>query len=82
MVYKAFAKAIAKGNAYAFQVLADRGYGKLKESILHEVSPYKHMTEDELRARIAKLQEELHVLPTHTEEAPAHVEDDDTPKPN
>src|SRR6516164_1639493 len=24
MVYKAFAKAIAKGNAYAFQVLADR----------------------------------------------------------
>jgi uncharacterized small protein (DUF1192 family) len=33
------------------------------------------MTEDELRARIAELQEELGVLP-------AHIEQDQDPKPN
>jgi hypothetical protein len=56
-------------------VLADRGYGKLKESIQHEISPYHDMSEDQLRERIAKLQKELGLLP-------AHVEAEDTPKPN
>jgi len=74
MVYKAFAKAIAKGNAYAFQVLADRGYGKLKEQHQVEVGPYRDLSDDELRDRIAKLQEQLG-LPPHTEE-------DNAPKPS
>jgi hypothetical protein len=30
-----FADQLSKGNAYAFSVLADRGYGKLKEKIEH-----------------------------------------------
>ena len=74
MVYKALAKAIAKGNAYAFQVLADRGYGKLKEQHQVEVGPYRDLSDDELRDRIAKLQEQLG-LPPHTEE-------DNAPKPS
>ena len=59
MVYKAFCKAIAKGNAYAFQVLADRGYGKLKETIHADVSPYHEYTDEELEKRIKELQEKL-----------------------
>jgi hypothetical protein len=78
MVYKAFAKAIAKGNAYAFQVLADRGYGKLKESIAHEISPYSGLSEDELRQKIAKLEDELGIV--HSE-PPALPPADDS-KPN
>jgi len=30
--YKALAKALLKGNAYVFQELAERGYGKIKEN--------------------------------------------------
>jgi N-acyl-D-aspartate/D-glutamate deacylase len=70
MVYKAFAKAIAKGNAYAFQVLADRGYGKLKESIQHEISPYHDMSEDQLRERISQLEQELGISSTAPELLP------------
>jgi hypothetical protein len=32
VIYKAMVKALLKGNAYVFQVLAERAYGKLKES--------------------------------------------------
>src|SRR5271154_90024 len=32
MIYQAFLKALKKGNAHAFQVLADRAYGKIKKT--------------------------------------------------
>jgi hypothetical protein len=73
MVYKAFAKAIAKGNAYAFQVLADRGYGKLKETIHAEVSPYHEYTDEELQKRLRELEQKLgyvRVLPPSDEPKP------------
>ena len=31
-LYKAFSRALLKGNAYAFKELSDRAYGKMKES--------------------------------------------------
>lgn len=34
-IYRAFAKALRSGNAYAFTVLADRAFGKLKEKVEH-----------------------------------------------
>lgn len=34
-VLAGFLEQLEKGNAYAFSVLADRGYGKLKEKIEH-----------------------------------------------
>lgn len=34
-IYRAFAKGLRSGNAYAFSVLADRGFGKLKEKVEH-----------------------------------------------
>jgi len=74
LVYKAFVKALAKGSAYAFQVLADRGYGKLKETIQAELSPYHEYTDEELQKRLRELEEKLgyvKVLPPS-----------DAPKPN
>jgi hypothetical protein len=73
MVYKAFCKAIAKGNAYAFQVLADRGYGKLKETIHAEIGPYHGQTDEELRKRLHELEQKLgyvRVLPPSDEPKP------------
>jgi hypothetical protein len=32
-IYKAMTKALLKGNAYAFTQIAERGFGKLKESV-------------------------------------------------
>lgn len=34
-IYKAFAKTLRGGNAYSFNVLADRAFGKLKEKVEH-----------------------------------------------
>jgi hypothetical protein len=73
MVYKAFCKAIAKGNDYAFQVLADRGYGKLKETIHAEIGPYHGQTDEELRKRLHELEQKLgyvRVLPPSDEPKP------------
>src|SRR5437879_121558 len=36
--YAAFTKALLKGNAYVFKELADRAYGKVKETIEHSGS--------------------------------------------
>jgi len=35
----AFTRMLHKGSPYAFQVLADRAYGKLKESVALELGP-------------------------------------------
>ena len=43
MIYKAYSKMLRKGNAYAFQVLSDRAFGKLKETIQAEISPYREL---------------------------------------
>jgi Family of unknown function (DUF5681) len=59
LIYKAYAKAVAKGNAYAYQVLAERAYGKLRECIQHEISPYREVSDEDLRKRIDELEREL-----------------------
>jgi len=59
MIYAAYTKMLRKGNAYAFQVLSERAFGKLKESVQHEVRPYAEATDEELRERIAQLEKEL-----------------------
>lgn len=33
--FDGFSKKLAAGDAYAFSVLSDRGYGKLKQGIIH-----------------------------------------------
>jgi hypothetical protein len=44
-LHNAFAAAALKGNAYAFQQLADGAYGKLKERVEYEVSKYREVSE-------------------------------------
>ena len=63
-ICRALRKALLRGNAYVFRVLADRAYGKVSHKV--ELSgrgggPVEHrgMTEDELRARIKQLKAEI-----------------------
>lgn len=62
-IYAAYSRMLRKGSAYCFQVLAERGYGKLRESIQHEISPYRDVSDQELHERIAQLERELGIAP-------------------
>lgn len=35
-IYEGMASGVIAGNAYTFDVVANRGYGKLKETVVHE----------------------------------------------
>jgi Family of unknown function (DUF5681) len=52
-----FARQLAKGNAYTFKELAERGYGKLKET--KEVHVYDETPDADLNKRIADLERDL-----------------------
>ena len=62
-LYKAFSKALLKGNAYAFKELSDRAYGRLKERIEVEAGPLRNMSDDDLKVRIAELEKQLGLVP-------------------
>lgn len=61
MIYKAYSKMLGRGNAYAFQVLADRAFGKLKETY-EEIHPYKNVSEEDMLKRIAEAEQKLQKL--------------------
>jgi len=70
LIYAAFAKALGKGQAFAFQVCADRAYGKLKET--HEQHHvYEDVQESNLQERVAQLERECYpaLYPSLTHEA-------------
>ena len=57
-LYKAYAKTLLGGSAFGFQVLADRAYGKLKES--KEINhTYNETADGDLAERIAALERDL-----------------------
>lgn len=56
--YKGLSKQLAKGNAYALQVVADRGYGKLKET-KEIVRKYQNVPREDLAKRITELLRDL-----------------------
>jgi hypothetical protein len=58
-LYNAFANTALKGNAYAFQQLADRAYGKLKERVEHEFTEYHDVPTETLEQRLAALEAKL-----------------------
>lgn len=76
-IFAAYAKMLRKGSPYAFSVLSDRAYGKLKEQHQLEIGPYRDVSEADIKARIAQLEKELGVLP-----AAAVIESEDDTKPN
>ena len=58
-IYDAYRKMLRKGSPYAFQVLSERGFGKLKETYQHEIHPYQDATEEELVKRLHELEGKL-----------------------
>ena len=55
-LYRAFCKTAMKGNAYAFKELADRAYGKLKDSRVIEHAPFQDVSTPDLEAKISRLE--------------------------
>ena len=62
-LYKAFSKALLRGNAYAYKELADRAYGRLKEKVEVDVGPYRDLSDEDLQVRITELERKLGVPP-------------------
>jgi hypothetical protein len=65
-IYRAMVRALCKGNARVFQVLADRAYGKVKERIELSASyrEPEHLSEGEIDERIRQLEESLGYPPS------------------
>jgi hypothetical protein len=58
-IYAAFQKVLRKGSPYAYQVLSDRAYGKLKETHAIEHSPFEGQSNEELEAKVRELEIKL-----------------------
>jgi hypothetical protein len=58
-LFKAYTKALLRGNAYAFKELSDRAYGKMTERVEYSNSEYRGQTEDDLQKRITELERDL-----------------------
>jgi hypothetical protein len=83
-IFAAFQKVLRKGSPYAFQVLSDRAFGKLKETIHAEISPYQAQSEEELIKRIREIEQKLGYAPSELSPSPQILPpaDDDKQKPN
>ncbi len=58
-LFKAYTKALLKGNAYAFKELSDRAYGKMTERIEYTGVEFRDVTEEDLLKRITELERDL-----------------------
>lgn len=65
-IFEAFRKILRKGSPYAFQVLSDRAYGKLKETHAIEHNPYTDVSDEDLEKRIHELEAKLGVPESHS----------------
>ena len=74
-IFAAFQKVLRKGSPYAFQVLSDRAFGKLKETHAIEHSVYKDLSNEDLEAKIKKLEEKLGCRPAEPEVLPPAGDD-------
>jgi hypothetical protein len=58
-IFEAFRKILRKGSPYAFQVLSDRAYGRLKETHRVEHSRFDGVSDEDLEKQIKELEEKL-----------------------
>jgi hypothetical protein len=58
-IYAAFQKVLRKGSPYGFQVLADRAFGRLKETHAIEHVPFKDESDEDLQKKIFDLEVKL-----------------------
>lgn len=54
LIYKAYGKLLAKGSAFGFQVVAERAYGKLKET-RDTGSEFNEVPDDQIQAEIERI---------------------------
>lgn len=80
-VFRAFSKALLRGNAYCFKELSDRAYGRLKETRQVDISPYKDVSSEDLAKEIKRLEVQLGYAKPE-EEALALTSDGSNFKPN
>ena len=74
-IYAAFQKVLRKGSPYAYQVLSDRAYGKLKETHALEHSVYKDMSDEDLEKKVKELEIKLGYRPREPEVLPPANDD-------
>jgi len=55
-IFESFRKLLRSGSPYGLQVLADRAFGELKETVRHERSPLADVPTEELNKQIEALQ--------------------------
>jgi len=55
-IFESFRKLLRSGSPYGYQVLADRAYGKLKETVRHERGPLADVPTEELDKQIEELE--------------------------
>jgi hypothetical protein len=58
-IYAASLRVLKKGSPYAFAVLADRAFGRLKETHMIEHSPCKNVSNEDLQKHIEELRNKL-----------------------
>jgi len=58
-IFAAFQRVLRKDSHYRFAVLADRAFGRLKETHMIERSPYKDVSNEEIEKHIEELQGKL-----------------------
>jgi hypothetical protein len=59
VIYEAFLRVLKKGSPYAYQVLSDRAFGKLKETRTIEHAPYQDVSTPDLEAHVQELEAKL-----------------------
>jgi hypothetical protein len=59
LIYEAFLRVPKKGSPYAYQVLADRAFGKLKEVHQVEHTRFSDASNEQIEQQIAELQGKL-----------------------
>jgi len=83
LIYQAFLKVLKKGSPYAFaEVLADRAFGRLKETHAIERNEFKNVSDEELGAKIKELEHRLATELGYVKVEPKILPPADDPKPN
>jgi hypothetical protein len=58
-IFESFRKILRKGSPYRYQVLADRAYGRLKETRTIEHAPYQDVSTPDFEAHIREFEDKL-----------------------
>jgi hypothetical protein len=84
-IFTAFRKVLRKGSPYAFQVLSDRAFGKLKERVELDSSAFAGVSDEDLIKRVRELEQKLGYAPCELPSLPSPQilpPADDKDKPN